>query len=229
MAQRNWHFIILLDDTWGFDPNGISLIKVTVESDTEAGFGTFDNLLFGFTTDNTRYVSASVAMANKGENNMIYPNCQTTPRGQQKAFGNIATLPQYDRGCDIAAGTCSNWKPMNPRIANEQGPVHTNAFPISWTLTDDPRTDTLTVSYSSAAFPNNFIQRCYFTAFPTGSGFKIYVAANEIGHTLSINAFQIESIWSSGPSSPSAPSRPTPSPSMPTNLPPTNMPSRVCM
>merc|ERR1719433_1892320 len=33
-SQRLWHFIILVDNSWGFDPTGVSQMKVTVESTT---------------------------------------------------------------------------------------------------------------------------------------------------------------------------------------------------
>lgn len=101
-SQRLWHFIILLDNTWGFDPTGISSIRVTTESTAKAGPNTFDNLLFGFTVDNTRYISSNIAMNNDGDNNLIYPNCAVAPQGQAKGYGNIASLPSSDRGCDIA-------------------------------------------------------------------------------------------------------------------------------
>ena len=101
-SQRLWHFIILVDNTWGFDTTGVSQMKVTVESTSIASATTFDNLLFGFTVDNTRYISSSIAMNNDGDNNQIYPNCASAPQGQEKGFGNIASLPSSDRGCDIA-------------------------------------------------------------------------------------------------------------------------------
>merc|ERR1719445_493600 len=56
-TQNSWQFIILLDRTWGFNPTAPSSIRLTVASESVAtgpvpSFGSFDDLLFGFTTDN---------------------------------------------------------------------------------------------------------------------------------------------------------------------------------
>merc|ERR1712062_919791 len=168
--------------------------------------------------DNTRYISSSIAMNNDGDNNQIYPNCASAPQGQEKGFGNIASLPSSDRGCDIAAGTCANWKSMFPQNGGTSGAVETNAFPITWTSTNDPITDTLEVAFDSDGYSSTFTQHCDFTAFPSGEGLKIYVAGNDVGQKLSISAFTIESVW--------ATPLPTPVTTAPTKT-PTNVPSKT--
>ena len=104
-TQNTWHFVIFLDNTWGFDASAKSTIKVTVQSDSVATgpvpqAGSFDDLIFGFTTDNTQYISTWIPMDNTGQKNRIYPSCDHTGLGF--GVGDIASLPNTDRNCDIA-------------------------------------------------------------------------------------------------------------------------------
>eukprot|EP01083_Nonionella_stella_P191178 707776_1 len=118
-SQTTYQFIISIDSTWGFHPNIKSSIKLTINSPSIAtGPSTFDDIIFGFTTDNTKYISTWIPMDNNGQKNRIYPNCDrsSTPK-QSLGIGNIELLPNTDRNCDVAGGSCNNWNTIHPKNA----------------------------------------------------------------------------------------------------------------
>ena len=106
-SQSTWQFIVILDNTWGFDPVVKSSITITIDSDyTQSGHGTetHNDLMFGFTVDNAEFISAKIPVHNynNGEMNAIYPQCART-FDPIKVFGrgDIASLPNSNRRCDV--------------------------------------------------------------------------------------------------------------------------------
>ena len=93
-SQNTWQFILILDNSWGFSSTEKSAIEITVNSPSVAGIDNFDDIVFGFTTDNAKYISTWIPMDNNGQKNRIYPECDTSPHPTQThGVGNIATLP----------------------------------------------------------------------------------------------------------------------------------------
>eukprot|EP00487_Bulimina_marginata_P008410 TRINITY_DN3088_c0_g1_i2.p1 TRINITY_DN3088_c0_g1~~TRINITY_DN3088_c0_g1_i2.p1 ORF type:complete len:124 (-),score=10.38 TRINITY_DN3088_c0_g1_i2:132-503(-) len=111
----------------------------------------------------------------------IYPACDTqSSPAHSLASGDIAALPNQDRTCDIAGGSCANWRPMLPM--NEAQ----NTFPITIRLDNNPITNKLFVSFKS---PTTFTQRCGFIALPSNQGLKIYIGGNDRGQSFLITSF----------------------------------------
>lgn len=103
-SQGSWQFILILDSTWGFSSTDKSAIEIQIASPSIAtGPDTFDDIVFGFTTGNNEYFTTWLPMDNNGQKNRIYPECdQTWPPSQTYAVGDVATLPNTDRNCDVA-------------------------------------------------------------------------------------------------------------------------------
>ena len=189
-SQNTWQFIIDLGDKYAFDPDGISTIKFTVNSPNPT-----NDILFGFSTDNDQFISTWIPMNNDGRKNHIHPQCDTskTPTATFSK-GDIYTLPQINRHCDIAPGNDKHgckWDSFQPKNAQNPKIFHYNAFPITYIFTNNPIDNIFTISYKSAEFEPEFIQKCGFTSISSKS-FKIYIAGGEIGDTFTVSSFVVE-------------------------------------
>merc|ERR550532_882399 len=230
LEQNTWHFLIILDNTWGFDAASKSSIKVTLQSDSIAtgpvpDAGSFDDLLFGFTTDNTQYISTWIPMDNTGQKNRIYPACDQSA-GLGFGVGDIASLPNTDRNCDIAGGSCVNWKTIQPKNAQSPTVYEYNGFPITWTLENDPVANTMSLSFETDLFSVDFVQNCAFDAMPSGEGLKIYIGGNDPTHSFTVNSFDVEALSETPLPTPMT-SSPSKSPSLMPSKSPSMMPSNV--
>eukprot|EP01084_Bolivina_argentea_P070143 127572_1 len=185
ISQQSWQFILILDGSWGFDSNVSSSIQITLHSPSVTTENSiFDSLLFGFTTDNNEYISTFIT-SNQTEPNKIYPNCDPiTP--QTPARGDIASLPSFNRTCDIAGGSCTNWTGMKPvNQANIPSPT-----PFTLYLRNDPLFNTLSVSYQQNA--DHSVQRCAFRSLQTKNGLKLYIGVNGANPSFHIQSFEID-------------------------------------
>eukprot|EP01084_Bolivina_argentea_P153322 267358_1 len=189
--QHTWHFIIILDDRWTFNVNLKSSLSFTIRSATFPQSNAFiqadDDIILGFAASNNEYISMAIPIGNNHaiNTNKIYPNCYPTNDIKSDfAFGNIATLPNGNRRCDVARGDCQHWSNMQPEM-----PQMFNTFPITVTFINDPSTDTLQLQLHSLT---SSIQTCNFKSFPPNQGFKIYFGGNENGQSFDINAFDFE-------------------------------------
>eukprot|EP01084_Bolivina_argentea_P311857 539861_1 len=238
-TQNRWHFIMFIDQSFAFDPYLTSQLKITINTNQNSWYPG-NELLFGFTSTNTQYISAYIPMSpevNEYLPNQIYPACNQSPlSGQPFAPGDIASIPKYDRSCDIAGGSCANWRNMIPPNIG-----HTPQKSFSFILQNRPLTNNLDISFDSTSYPPGLLQTCTFgTTFPINTrGLKIYIASNDPGSIYTINSFDIESILIEPTPSPTpAPTNnptnnPTPSPTQyptptPTGMPtptPTNIPT----
>eukprot|EP01084_Bolivina_argentea_P078490 142446_1 len=216
LSQDKWHFVIFLDNTFGFDENYDSSVKITVNTNNRNWYPG-NELLFGFTSQNREYVSFLIPMSvevNSYVPNQIYPSCSHSQFGgssQLFASGDVSSMAQRDRMCDIAAGSCANWKNMIPP---------NTGFPplsqFSFILENHPNSGTLDIKLDSSSFPPGFIQTCTFgQTFSTNTrGLKIYIAGNDPGTQYSISSFDIQS----------AVLTPTHDPTIPPTMKPTNNP-----
>eukprot|EP01084_Bolivina_argentea_P025757 47898_1 len=184
LSQSTWQFIVSLDDTFGFDPYVQSAISITMN----ASAITTDELLFGFTTDNTHYVSVSVPMDNSFRSNRIYPSCTPSVVSTRPfAEGDIASIPNFDRNCDISGGSCLWWANMIP-------PNHefSTQMPITFILEHNPVSHTLSVFLEEVSSPG-FAQRCVFgEGFQANGGLKVYIAGNNALETFSVSSFDVK-------------------------------------
>eukprot|EP01084_Bolivina_argentea_P279848 478493_1 len=228
--QYTWQFILILDNSWGFDPDIYSSIAITINSNSVVtGPSTFDWLLYGFTVDNSEYFTTLMPMDNH-ESNHIYPACSTNFRSptQPYGIGDIASLPQFDRSCDIANG-CQNWQDMEPtNLANV--PPQNNGFPVTFLIENDPKLKYMKLSLSTDGFTGGFVQQCAFLPIPTNRGLKLYMGGNDPGQQYKIQSFKIES-WSNTKNPSKSPSftptkSPTNQPSISPTKNPTNTPSK---
>merc|ERR1711933_364403 len=210
-SQTSWQFIIVLDASWGFHPTADSFIEFTINSPSiTTGSGNFNDIVFGLTADNQQYFSISTPMNSPSSSNRIYPFCDTSISPSQTfANGDVAQLPQFDRNCDVAGGSCSNWRSMLPQntISNE--------FPITFKLQNSPSTNTFFVSLSSTK-STTIQQQCGFVPFVAEKGLKIYIGGNDPGQSFEISSVDIVSYIGTD--------SPTPNPTSSTN-PPTMTPS----
>eukprot|EP01084_Bolivina_argentea_P008369 15680_1 len=171
LSENTWQFIIALDNTWGFHTNLLSTIKLKIYSSSIGGTETFDDILFGFTVTNNEYISTWIPMDNNGQKNRIYPNCDKISNPTQSfGIGNIETLPNVNRDCDIAGGECSNWKTLQPKNAQYPNQIEYVGFPLTFTLKNDPIVNKSIISFQSALYTSTFIQKCGFISFPTNQG-----------------------------------------------------------
>lgn len=94
-SQNSWQFILILDKTWGFSSTEKSSIEITVNSPSIAtGPSTFDDIVFGFTTNNQEYFSTWLPMDNNGQKNRIYPECDDSAAPTQTyGVGDVSSLP----------------------------------------------------------------------------------------------------------------------------------------
>eukprot|EP01084_Bolivina_argentea_P270550 460074_1 len=184
LYQNSWQFIFIMDETWGFHTEKESSISFTVNS-PKTTTQTFDNIIFGFSTNNNEYISMSIPIGNINNNqintNKIYPNCLTEMKSEF-ATGDIARLPYYNRQCDVANGNCDNWDNMKPENLQTF-----NTFPITVIFANNPNTNTMYLSFHSVT---TNVQRCVFTNFPTNQGLKIYFAGNGNGQQFDISSFE---------------------------------------
>ena len=179
--QNAWQFIINVDKSFGFDPLTESSIKITVDSPAVST----NQLLFGFTTDNEQYISLSIPFSD-GDNTKIYPFCDVSASSTHEfGFGDIASMPRFDRECDIAGHSCLNWKDMLP--LNERQDA--NKLPITLSIENHPRTKTMSVIVDSGGFS----QACQFAEISNYKGLKMYMAGNDNGGSYIVNSFQITS------------------------------------
>eukprot|EP01084_Bolivina_argentea_P158040 275340_1 len=178
LSQSTWHFILSLDQTWGFDPHHTSSISLTINS---PAIRTTD-LLFGFTTNNAHYISMAIPMDNVGRDVKIYPQCNTMTAG----MGDISALPDFDRNCDIAGGSCTNW---------HSAPFNTRNLiltpPFTFTLENDPIRNTLQIYLDSVSYTPGLVSKCAFAAFPAQEGLKIYMAGNDMGESFMVSSFDV--------------------------------------
>merc|ERR1712154_135004 len=106
----------------------------------------------------------AVPMDNTNKDTKIYPGCYgftTRPFG----FGNIATRPLTNRGCDIAGGSCNHWQNVSPLKYGE--------FPLTVTLANDINNG-LSVYLTTAALTTVLTQDCEFRHFPFNQGLNIF-------------------------------------------------------
>eukprot|EP01083_Nonionella_stella_P209439 759215_1 len=192
LFQYTWQFIIILDESWGFNSIEKSSLTFTVNSPTPSDSFTqsVDDIIFGFSTNNDEYISMAIGIGNDNpiNTNKIFPNCFTPASEKKSAFanGDIATMPDYNRRCDIANGNCELWQDMQPAYSEV---INYNTFPINVKFVNDPITNTLELSLDS---PTSSIQTCVFQNFPTNKGFKIYFGGNENGQRFAVNSFDIQ-------------------------------------
>eukprot|EP00486_Rosalina_sp_Unknown_P013752 CAMPEP_0201592470 /NCGR_PEP_ID=MMETSP0190_2-20130828/190357_1 /ASSEMBLY_ACC=CAM_ASM_000263 /TAXON_ID=37353 /ORGANISM="Rosalina sp." /LENGTH=520 /DNA_ID=CAMNT_0048051257 /DNA_START=56 /DNA_END=1619 /DNA_ORIENTATION=- len=189
-SQNTWQFIIDFGNQYTFDPEGISTLKFTINSPKST-----NDLLFGFSINTDQFISTSIPMNNDGRKNHIHPQCDisNTPT-TTFAHGDISTLPQTNRHCDIAPGNGEHgckWDTFQPKNAQNPKIFHYNGFPITFMFTNNPKENIFEISYKSAEFEPEFIQTCGFTAVNTNT-FKIYIAGGEIGDTFTVSSFDIE-------------------------------------
>eukprot|EP01084_Bolivina_argentea_P270407 459791_1 len=223
--QNTWQFIIAIDHTFGFDSSTQSSIDITIDipiSNTQ-------ELVFGFTKDNKEYISISIPLINSGGSNKIFPACNQLAGFMPFAFGDIASIPTFNRVCDIAENSCTNWKNMLPPNSE------TVKSPITFTLENDPSNNQLIFYFQSQTISNTeILQTCKFdvgTNFKTNNGLKIYMAGGYPGETYSINSIDITSYIKIPTVSPTkAPTNipsisPTKNPSISPTFHPTNNPS----
>ena len=192
-SQSTWQFILDLGDQYTFDSEDISTIKFTINSPNPT-----NDLLFGFTTNPNIYqfIAIWIPMNNDGRKNHIHPQCDTSTKPTETfSNGDISILPQSNRHCDIAPGNGKHgckWDTFRPKNAQNPKVFHYNAFPITFTFTNNPTEDTLFVSYKSAQFEPEFIQNCGYRLNAKSKMLKIYIAGNEIGDTFTVSSFDIE-------------------------------------
>eukprot|EP01084_Bolivina_argentea_P084014 152050_1 len=193
-SQKTFQFIISLDRTWGFNPNTQSSIRITISSPSIADTLSFDDLVFGFATNNQQYFSVWIPMDNNGQKNRIYPSCDTSSVPSQTfASGDITKLLHKDRACDIAGSSCNNWNTMRPKNAQYPNVYQYNGFPITFTLENNPIANTFYMYFDTALFSASFVQKCGFVALPSDEGLTIYIGGNGDGQTFLISSFEIES------------------------------------
>eukprot|EP01083_Nonionella_stella_P057878 151762_1 len=189
-SEDTWQFHLLLDNTWGFDPNLQSTTHITIDSSTPEAI---EDLLFGFTVHNNQYFAVRIPMDNDGQQNEIYPKCDTwdTPT-QPFHIGDIESVPNTSRVCDISGGNCAHWRPMQPKNAQWPKIFEFNTFPITFTLQNDPIGDTFKMYFNTASYTTSFIQKCGFVSLPTESGLKVYIAGGNPGDEFVISSIAVE-------------------------------------
>eukprot|EP01084_Bolivina_argentea_P081433 147451_1 len=187
LTQNRWQFILTLDDSWGFYPNVYSSIQVTINAPSITTAPTMDWLVVGIATGNTQYISSLISMDNTKQN-QIYPPCDisSTPT-QTYGIGDLASILNTDRSCDIADGSCANWSDMLPRHL----PNNTNAFPFTFQLDNDALNNALSLSFRANSHRTEFVQRCGFIASPTNRGLKVYIGGDATGQSFKIKSVQI--------------------------------------
>eukprot|EP01083_Nonionella_stella_P130832 397172_1 len=180
-TQNSWDFIISLDNTYGIDPSYRSSVSITVNAPYAV-----DELLFGITTNNDHFVSMAVPMFSQSESNQIYPACVPSLRSTSSfASGDIAGLPSTNRKCDIAHGSCAQWRHVVPAKYNIQ-------MPITFTLEHDPSTQILEIYFSDAY--TTTVQRCSFASgFSLDTGLKVYLSGTNPGDSYIIESFEVSS------------------------------------
>eukprot|EP01084_Bolivina_argentea_P040768 75259_1 len=209
--QNSWQFIINTDETFGIDTkydSTITFIINILQANTQ-------DLFFAFTTDNTKYISMSIPIHNSNKPTKIYPDCTFISPTNMFGVGDIAGIQKANRACDIAGGSCNNWKYMLPQ--NIELPVKTSS-PLIFKIKNDIILNELIFSFHSDAFPPNFIQKCRFSQdFISRNGLKIYIAGDKFPDEFSVYSFNITSI-TLRPTYTPTPS-PTLLPTVPTNKP----------
>eukprot|EP01084_Bolivina_argentea_P040767 75258_1 len=209
--QNSWQFIINTDETFGIDTkydSTITFIINILQANTQ-------DLFFAFTTDNTKYISMSIPIHNSNKPTKIYPDCTFISPTNMFGVGDIAGIQKANRACDIAGGSCNNWKYMLPPNV---GMAVETPWPLTFKIKNDIILNELIFSFHSDAFPSNFIQTCRFSQdFISRKGLKIYVAGNKFPDEFSVYSFNITSSTLSPTYTPTP--APTLSPTFPTNKP----------
>eukprot|EP01084_Bolivina_argentea_P311858 539862_1 len=187
-SEDQWQFIVLIDPSYGFHDKFSSSIIFTVNSN-QAEFFPGDELIFGVTASNAEYISFKIPLSVE-QPNQIYPLCNPSKTSTQLfATGDISSIPQTDRDCDIAGGSCANWGRMIPPNG-----AFAPSSPITFEFENHPETDTLSVYFHTHSFASGFQQICHFgNSFLTNHGLKIYISGSNPLHTYTISSFDIQS------------------------------------
>ena len=167
-SQRGWSFIISLDNTFGFDPDGRTAISVTMNVPPNTAIP--DDLLFGITANNQKYIGLSLSE----QELKIYP-CVPRVAGHF-GVGDIARVPRYNRYCDIAGSDCFAWKTestLDPK---------SNKFPFTITIENDPIMNLLSIYTTTALKTTQIAQSCGYTAFPTNTGLYVLIPIHNCVH-----------------------------------------------
>eukprot|EP01083_Nonionella_stella_P281139 956594_1 len=182
-SEDQWQFIVLIDPSYGFHDKFSSSIIFTVNSN-QAEFFPGDELIFGVTASNAEYISFKIPLSVE-QPNQIYPLCNPSKTSTQLfATGDISSIPQTDRDCDIAGGSCANWGRMIPPNG-----AFAPSSPITFEFENHPETDTLSVYFHTHSFASGFQQICHFgNSFLTNHGLKIYISGSNPLHTYTISS-----------------------------------------
>merc|ERR1719384_3005529 len=176
-SQKGWQFVISVDPSFGFDPYQKSAISITLNGPS-AAIGT-DELLFGVTNNNANYFSLAIPITpNYKRQARVYP-----PTCNVLAMGDVAALPQFNRNCDVAGGSCSYWQPALP--------LDRPQFPLTITFENDPILRTMDVNVITANFYKTQVTQCPFLAMDPMRGLKIYFAGNQPGDRFVVDSFDI--------------------------------------
>ena len=192
--QRGYHLEMNLDNTWGFHPNQVSSIRLTILSPTNisSNNSTHDpDLSVTFSVNNNQFIVPMLKLDGLSSNK-IYPDCDTSsnptqpiPRGDVKdcvdrircnaANRNSNGTCNRPRSCKSTIGlNFNNYTNMQP--SNLMAiPQRLNNFPLTLTLTNDPIKNQSFITLSAQDW-NGFQQGCgYGQSFDTDAGLQIYL------------------------------------------------------
>eukprot|EP01084_Bolivina_argentea_P065167 118792_1 len=99
----------------------------------------------------------SIPIHNSNKSTKIYPACTLISATNIFGVGDIAGIPITNRACDIAGGSCNNWKYMLP--SNVEMAVET-PWSLIFKIKNDIIMNELIFSFHSDTFTPNFTQTC---------------------------------------------------------------------
>eukprot|EP01084_Bolivina_argentea_P082843 149997_1 len=188
LSEYGWNFIIQTEIPFG----GIHTPHDSTLEFTTNLFATpkITELLFAFTSDNKKYIAILIPMdftfdnstSNIPRENQIYPSCTLTHTSVEFGMGDIASIPQTDRSCDIAGGDCTNWENMQPFNEGYNFEIP-NKLTFRFEYTAD--SDEILLVYESSTFDPGFVQKCRLAhQFVSSNYMKMYVSGHSVHDKL---------------------------------------------
>eukprot|EP01084_Bolivina_argentea_P009843 18366_1 len=220
--EIGYHMLINLNNSWGFNPNVLSTLTLTVNGTTSMANDPRKDLIISFSVSNNQYFAIYLSI--DGGNNKIYPRDNPLAIGDIKSIVDATFLYTYNtRQRKASNGTNFKGHGMQPNVKT----LGYNAWPLIIKIQNNPNTNTVNVTLTNPSLSiTPFKQTTQFlTSFTPNSGMQIYIAGDQPSDaSIAITQFTLEYTYNftMNPTN-----NPTSNPSFsPSNI-PTQNPSKI--